>query len=292
VAKSEAIMTAYHQPWTIAEAIDLLIRDPSLRIVAGATDIYPEAVSGSVWGKARLTEPLLDLSRIAHLRGIVDDGAWWSIGATTTWTDIIEADLPPLFDGLKVAAREIGGVQIQNRGTIGGNVCTASPAGDSIPCLLALDAKVELMGEDGIRIVPLQEFITGRRTLARKPNEIVKGLRIPEAKGRGHFLKLGARQYLVISIAMVAGTFEVDQHFGTVKSARIAVGACSPVAQRLPQLEARMVDRPLGDVLPLASDLAHLTPIDDVRATGAYRQAAALQLVNDLIAKAAEGARA
>jgi CO/xanthine dehydrogenase FAD-binding subunit len=282
-------MTHYLQPERLVDAARMLSDDPSLLIVAGATDVYPALTSRVGWGGAKTLPPILDLSRVAELRGIEDRGDHWRIGAMTTWTDIVKADLPQLFDGLKAAAREIGGVQIQNRGTIAGNLCTASPAGDSIPCLLALDAEVECVGGVAFR-VPLDKFITGYRKSALAEGEFVTGVRIPKRAGRGHFLKLGARRYLVISIAMVAGVFDVADD-GRVVQARLAVGACAPVAQRLPRLEARMVGERIGSIRPEADDLAHLAPIDDVRASGAYRKAAALQLVADLIDHAARTGR-
>jgi CO/xanthine dehydrogenase FAD-binding subunit len=279
-------MTRYLQPERLVDAARMLSDDPSLLIIAGATDVYPALTSRVGWGGAKSLPPILDLSRIPELRGIEDRGDHWWIGAMTTWTDIARADhLPSLFDGLKAAAREIGGVQIQNRGTLAGNLCTASPAGDSIPCLLALDADVECVGGTTFR-VPLDKFITAYRRTALAEGELVTGVRIPKKSGRGYFLKLGARRYLVISIAMVAGVFDVAED-SRVVSARVAVGACAPVAQRLPRLEARMVGQAIGGIQPEPEDLACLAPIDDVRASGAYRKAAALQLVADLIDDAA-----
>jgi N-methylhydantoinase B len=224
------------------------------------------------------------------MRGIEDRGDHWWIGALTTWSDIVAQPLPQQFDGLKAAAREIGGVQIQNRGTIAGNICTASPAGDSLPCLLTLDAQIEYL-KGTAHLVPVEHFVLGYRRTAVSDGGLLTGVRVPKSSARSHFLKLGARRYLVISIAMVAGVFAVDEAGGVVTSARVAVGACAPVAQRLPALEARLVGARLGSVAPVEADLAHLAPIDDVRASGAYRRAAALQLVTDLIAELADGRR-
>jgi CO/xanthine dehydrogenase FAD-binding subunit len=300
-------MTAYHQPTSVAAALTHLRDDPSLTVVAGATDVYPAWTGDVAKGGARGHRGVLDVSKLSALRGIEDRGDHWWLGALTTWSDIARADhLPPLFDGLKAAAREIGGIQIQNRGTIAGNIVTASPAGDSIPCLLALDADVECVGGTEFR-VPLERFITGyRKTIL--DGELVTGIRVPKANGHGHFLKLGARRYLVISIAMVAATFELEASPTTdisgdpisfrhpreggdpsthqpriVRSARIAVGACSAVAQRLPALERALIGRRLDPAIVTAEHLAHLAPIDDVRASGDYRRAAARQLVADLL---------
>ena len=114
--------------------------------------------------------------------------------------------MPPAFAGYQAAAREIGGRQVQNRGTLVGNICTASPAGDGIPCLLTLDAEIELASLAGSRSVPIGDFVDGYRHTLRRPDEIVTAILIPKPKegARGRFMKLGARRYLVISIVMAA----------------------------------------------------------------------------------------
>lgn len=280
-------MAVYHRPTDLAAALQILRSEPSPQILAGATDVYPAWTGAQAASGARNSGDVLDISSIDDLKGIADRGDHWWIGALTTWSEIARSDLPALFDGLKAAAREIGGVQIQNRGTIAGNICTASPAGDSIPCLLALDAEIECVEGTSFR-VPLAQFITGYRRIVLDGG-LVTGIRIAKRPGRGHFLKLGARRFLVISIAMVSGTFDVDDTTGIIRSARIAVGACSAVAQRVPKLEARLAGTRVGDITPTVDDLAHLAPIDDVRADADYRRAAALQLVADLLVDA--GAR-
>lgn len=248
-------------------------------VVAGATDHYPARVG-------RLPdEAVLDVTAIGGLRDIAEiHGGWW-IGALTTWTDLAEADLPPLFDGLKAAALAIGGPQIQNRATVAGNVCNASPAADGIPNLLALDAVVELASARGQRQVPIREFVTGNRRTTRAADELVTGLFIPAptagATARSAFEKLGSRAYLVISIAMVAAVAEIGAD-GSIARVRVAVGACSEVAQRLPALEAELAGRPANAAtaqIARAEHLAGLTPIDDVRGSGEYRRDAALTLV-------------
>jgi N-methylhydantoinase B len=227
------------------------------------------------------------------LRAIVEAREHWRLGALTTWTDLIGAQLPPLFDGYKLAAREVGGRQIQNRGTLVGNICTASPAGDGAPNLLALEALVELASLGGLRRVPMHEFLTGYRQTACRADEIVTAILVPKPGGtaRGHFRKLGARKYLVISIAMAAAIIDTD-HSGTVLSARFAVGSCSAVPQRLPALEAALVGLPLAAAQPVVTGehLAGLAPIDDIRGSAAYRRAAALALTHDLLADLATAA--
>ena len=193
------------------------------------------------------------------------------------------------FDGLKLAAREIGSVQIQNAGTVAGNFCNASPAADGVPPLLTLDASVELTSTTGRRVLPLQDFITGYRATARLDDELVTAVLIPDASaaGTGIFQKLGARKYLVISIVMAALRLEVSQ--GQVTEVRVALGACSPVAMRLLDLERALIGKKLSEAAATVSPrhLEKLAPIDDVRATATYRREAALELIRRIIAKAA-----
>lgn len=269
-------MASYLRPTRLTEALAALAAMPRI-VLAGGTDFYPARVGQP------LDDDVLDITGLDELRRIADAGAHWRIPALATWTDLIEAELPPLFDGLKLAAREVGGAQIQNAGTVCGNLCNASPAADGIPNLLALDAEVELAAARGNRLVKAAEFVTGNRRTVRRPDELVTGLRIPKPRSaaRSTFLKLGARKYLVISIAMVAAVIEVADD-RTIAAARLAVGACSAVAQRLPSLERDLVGRTLAPSLAdvvSPRHLAPLSPIDDIRGTAAYRTDAALTLL-------------
>jgi len=270
-------MAEYLRPTSIEQALQALASRP-LTVLAGGTDFYPTRVG------LPLDDDVLDITAIVGLRGIADAGNHWRIGATTTWSDLATSDTPPLFDGLKRAAREVGGAQIQNAATIAGNLCNASPAADGVPPLLSLDASVELASAGGATVVPLADFILGNRRTRRAPGELVTAIRVPKpraARAAGHFVKLGARRYLVISIVMVAAAIECDES-GRVTRAGVAAGACSEVARRLPELEAALMGQPadatLGDrVTP--RHLAALAPIDDVRASAAYRADAAFTVV-------------
>jgi CO/xanthine dehydrogenase FAD-binding subunit len=250
------------------------------KILAGGTDFYPALRDRPV------TFDTIDISRIAGLRGISRISEGWRIGATTTWTDLVKTDLPPAFDGLKAAAREIGAIQIQNAGTIVGNICNASPAADGVPPLLALDAVLELASRRGTRRLPLAAFLLGNRQTALARDEIATAVLVPKPApdAWARFEKLGARAYLVISIVMVAAVIEASG--GRIARARIAVGACSPVAQRLPALEAALRGLPLAQAAAAVSpaQLGGLAPIDDVCATAAYRRQAALVLLRRLLA--------
>ena len=272
-------MGEYVRPSRLEEALSALAR-PHI-VLAGGTDFYPARV-----GRA-IDEDILDIGAIAELRGISTTAGGWRLGATTTWSELIEADLPPLFDGLKQAAREVGGRQIQNAGTLVGNLCNASPAADGVPGLLTLDAEVEIASRAGTRRLPLSRFITGVRRTALIPGELVVAIHIPKSarETRSAFLKLGARRYLVISIAMAAATIEIVD--GRIAAARLAVGACSAVAQRLPALEAALLGAPVDGHLAGLVDPAHLAPlapIDDIRGSAGYRGDSVLVLLRRLLA--------
>lgn len=264
----------YLQPRSVEEACAALARAPAA-ILAGGTDVYPALGD-------RPAPRLIDLSRIAGLRGIGHQPDHVRIGAATTWTDLIRADLPPCFAALKLAAREVGSVQIQNQGTLGGNLCNASPAADGVPPLLTLDAEVELASESGTRRLPLAEFLLGNRRTGLRPDEVMTAILVPRTieAGRSTFLKLGARRYLVISVVMVSAIVSLTPD-GRVGAARVAVGSCSAVARRLPGLEADLAGADAAHGLGrwiTADHLAALTPIDDLRASAAYRVEAALEL--------------
>ena len=191
-------MTAYFRPRTLAAALDIRADGP-VTILAGGTDVYPAKAARVGWGDMHHAD-VLDISAIEDLRGIDAMAAHIRFGALTTWTDLIRAKLPAAFDGFKAAAREVGGKQIQNRGTLVGNICTASPAGDGIPCLLALDAEVELASKTERRVLPIAAFIDDYRHTLCRSDEIVTGIRVPNPAPteRGRLLKNSPRRYLVI----------------------------------------------------------------------------------------------
>jgi CO/xanthine dehydrogenase FAD-binding subunit len=274
-------MHNYVRPTLLSQALSVLASGPRV-VLAGGTDYYPARVGQPI------DDPILDITDLTLLRGITDAGDHLRLGALTTWTDLLEADLPSWLDGLKAAAREVGGVQIQNAGTLAGNLCNASPAADGVPNLLACDARVELSAADGVRQLPVAEFLLGSRRTARAPHELVTALLLPKPARPAHscFLKLGARRYLVISIVMVAVVVEIDG--GRIGALRVAVGSCSAVARRLVELERELVGRSAGPSLAGAVEARHLaalTPIDDIRGSAGYRTDAALTLVRRAIAE-------
>ena len=277
-------MTAYARPQTLRDALGLLSYRPH-RILAGGTDVYPADAAAVGWGRPGLdhrdSPPVLDITGIDTLAGVRRFPDRIELGALVTWTEAIEDDLPAWFDCVRLAAREVGGRQIQNRGTVAGNLCNASPAADGVPALLVLNARVRLQRWDGSREIPLREFITGNRRTCLAPGELMTAIVIPSPApaARSTFLKLGARRYLVISIAMVAACLDVKD--GRIRDARLAVGACSEIAQRLTDLEARLEGVPVAEAPDMVrdEDLASLAPLDDVRASAPYRLHGARVLV-------------
>ena len=266
----------YFRPRTLSEAVDVLGTHGG-QILSGGTDFFPAL------GDRPVVSPVVDVSGLSEIKGIAVTADQVRIGGLTTWSEVVRTPLPRCFDALKSAAREIGGIQIQNRGTVAGNLCNASPAADGVPPLLALDAEIELHSSAGARRLPLADFIVGNRRTLRRPDEILTGVIVPRRldDARSTFLKLGARRYLVISIVMVAAVVKTNGS-GHVEEARIAVGSCSATAQRLIALERALVGAPARPGLGATASAQHLcplSPIDDVRATASYRNDAALTLI-------------
>lgn len=285
-------MIGYFRPKTLEEALAIRA-DRDVVPIAGGTDVYPAKVSRAGWGDMAHKD-VLDVSALSALRGITETDMHWRIGALVTWSELARATLPSSFRGLLQAAREVGGVQIQNRGTVVGNICTASPAGDGAPNLLALDAEIELASRATTRRIAMRDFITGYRQTACRVDELVTAVLVPKLpeSAQATFLKLGARRYLVISIAMVSAIAVCDAA-GRLVDVRIAVGACSSTPQRLGALEQALIGESLMDAASKVTSqhLAHLSPIDDVRGSAAYRLDAALNLVRDALDGLAGSAR-
>jgi CO/xanthine dehydrogenase FAD-binding subunit len=264
------------RPTTLEEAVHALAESRGT-ILSGGTDFFPALVDRP------MTSPVIDISGVAEIKGFRTTEEHIYIGGRTTWSEIVAALLPRGFAGLRAAALEVGCVQIQNLGTIAGNLCNASPAADGVPALLALDAEVMLASVAGPRSMPLGEFLVGNRETMRRQNEILTGVAIPRRleNSASTFLKLGSRRYLVISIAMVAANLLTDRSRRIIE-ALIAVGACSARAQRLPVLERALAGEIARSGIGKSvkpEHLASLLPLDDIRATSAYRREAAQVLV-------------
>jgi CO/xanthine dehydrogenase FAD-binding subunit len=274
----------YRVPSDLAAAVRM--RAEGGTVLAGGTDVYPSHVGRPV------EPPVLDIGGLAELRGIAEVEGGYRIGALTRWADVVDAPLPRGFAALRAAAREVGSVQVQSAGTVGGNLCNASPAADGVPPLLALDASVELASAAGTRELTLEAFLTGYRSTALRSDELLTAVLVPRAmtEARSSFHKLGIRRYLVISIAMVAVALAVDDD--RIGAARVAIGACSPVALRIRALEDELVGRAIADDLgaaPRPEHMAALSPIDDIRATAGYRRSAALAITRRALAECGTG---
>lgn len=281
---------AYHRPTVLNDALGILANS-DMPILAGGTDVFAIETGRELRGD------VLDITAIAQLGGITKDDNGWRIGATTTWSEVANASLPPAFIALQQAAREVGSLQIQNSGTVAGNLCNASPAADGVPPLLVLGATIEIGSQNETRQLPLSEFITGVRKTALRPGEMVTAIHIPPfaVQGASAFQKLGARKYLVISICMVAARLTVSDD--VIVNAAISVGSCSPVACRMPVLEDAMRGQRYDDPAAWQTVLEHqvgnlLTPIDDIRADAEYRSTAAVEMINRTILDAARKAAA
>jgi CO/xanthine dehydrogenase FAD-binding subunit len=277
-------VTRYAKPTTVDEALALL-DEGTWRILAGGTDFYPAQ------GAKPFRDNVLDINGLTALRRIEETDSHFVIGARTTWTDLIRHPMPACFDALKQAAREIGSPQIQNVASLAGNLCNASPAADGVPALLILDAEVELRSAAAARRLSLQDFILGNRRIALRPGEMVTAIRVPKTSslGTSAFVKLGARRYLVISIAMAAARLVVAN--GKVAAAAVAVGSCSAVAKRLAGVEAALCGLPADPGLAaaiLGAPMDELSPIDDVRGSAEYR----MHAVREIVARAVLNASA
>jgi xanthine dehydrogenase small subunit len=254
------------QPRSLGEALGMLRTDSGITPLAGCTDLYV-----SLQFDTLKPTRFLNLWGIEELRGIrrTPQGLW--IGALSTHTDLIESPLVRRhLPMLAAACREVGGVQIQQRGTIGGNVANASPAGDTLPVLAVAEAIVELASVDGVRGVPFTGFYTGYRQTVARPDELIVGFHVPRVEGPQWFRKVGTRAAQAISKVVCAGVG------GT--SPRIALGSVGPTVLRLPRTEQALASG-AGIVTAMARLDDDIAPIDDIRSTGVYRRRVAANLV-------------
>ena len=276
----------YFRPSRLQDALSIRAAHAGgLCVAAGCTDLFPATERKILPGS------VLDITEVDGLRGLQTTSEGIRIGAGTTWREIFRAELPPACRALQQAAAQVGARQIQNRGTLGGNLCNASPAADGVPPLLCLNAQVELQSLRGTRMVPLADFLHGVRETDLADDELMTAVLIPASAltGTSVFSKLGARSYLVISIVMVAARLAIED--GRVTDAALSVGACNAVAVRLPQIEAAIIGKkPDATLVTDALVEAAISPISDIRADSAYRRRAAVRVmrgaVSDLVGSA------
>ena len=254
------------RPRSLKAALSLLAGDPRLTPIAGCTDVYVGLHFGIV-----KEQRFIDLWNLDELRGIGLDAGRLRIGALTTYSEIIASKLVTRRLPMLVAAsREVGGAQIQNRGTLGGNIANASPAGDTLPVLAAAGAKVALRSTRGERTVPFESFYTGYRASVRQPDELIVAVEFPAVDGRQWWRKVGTRRAQAISKVMMAGVRGSE--------VRIAFGSVAPTVVLARQAAAFLHG---GGTLAgaQAALLKEITPIDDVRSTREYRARVAANLL-------------
>ena len=281
-----SVAPAVVSPAGLADAYAMLAEAPA-RPIAGGTDLMV-ALTGEL---ADPPDRVLDLWKLDELRGIAVDGDALALGALTTYTEIRRSalcreHLPALVE----AAATIGATQIQNRGTIGGNVMNASPAGDTLPVLLALDASFECGSVRGLRLVPAMTFWPGYRRTILEPDELLLRIRIPLAAGREtRFRKVGTRRAQSISKVVMALSFRDGGPASPWTDVRLALGSVAPTPIRALATEAELESRPpTPETADRAAETlaAELHPIDDVRSTGEYRRLVAARVLHRLIREA------
>ena len=275
---------AYVRPDTLEEALAFL-QDTgrTSRVIAGGTDVVPGLRSGTV-----NSGYLLDISCLSELKGIEEEEGDLFIGSGVTLTEIFFSKaVARVAPALQRAARVFGSRQIRNMATIGGNICRASPAGDTLPVLYALDAQLELVSASSSRRVAVKDFIRGPGDIAIASEELLRGVRLKETPGIGvhRFEKVGNRKVLAISIVSLAALLGLSD-MGVVENVRLAWGSVAPTVVRSTRVEQYLTGRPLTaetlyEVFPLVQEA--ISPIDDIRASAAYRRRIAGNLLFRLL---------
>ena len=261
------------QPKSLADALKMLRDEGPLTPMAGCTDLYVALNFGTLTDTRFVNLWPLDGLRTIDLRG-----GMLSIGALATHTDVIRSPLVrKRLPMLAAAAREVGGVQIQNRGTLGGNVANASPAGDTLPVLAAADAVIVLQSAKETRRVPFTTFYTGYRQTVRRADELIVGFEIPAVRGRQWFRKVGTRAAQAISKVVMAGVVGDEP--------RLALGSVAPTVVRALRTEAALARGASIHEAQLVLE-KEIAPIDDIRSTAEYRRRVAANLLARMLSDA------
>ena len=272
-------------PKTLGEALEVLARDDGAwQPFAGGTDLMVLLEAGKLARKN-----YVNIWNLAELRGIEVTNTHVTLGALTTYTEVQEhAILKTEFPMLCQAAKETGGIAIQNRGTLGGNIVNASPAADSPPALLAYDAELEFVSQEGSRRIPYEDFHSGYKQMNLKPGELLRGIRLPRATQEltHYYRKVGTRKAQAISKTCFAAVGRVTDD--RVVEVRIALGSVAPIPLRCVQTESKLRDKAVdADSLAAARAAlaAEISPIDDLRSTRNYRLRVSLNLLEDFLQK-------
>ena len=264
---------------TLVEALALRSEHPDATVLAGGTDVMV-----FVEGGALQLKEVLNIWPCQELRGIVRTPTGVRIGALNTWTDMRHnADVPA---ALRECAQTVGAEQIQNRATVGGNIVNASPAGDSLPLWLALDARFEVGSVRGTRQVHADDFWTGYRTTALAPDELLIAVHVSTDPGRRtYYRKVGTRMAQAISKVVFGASLQVEN--GIVTDARLALGSVAPVPVRLRSVESALVGHAINSQ---AARFVHddIAPIDDIRSTAKYRRSVAHRVVRSWLEREAK----
>lgn len=278
-------------PQTLDEALKILQQNqPGLRIVAGGSDVVVQLRDGVM--KA---ERLLNILPLKELRFIREQDDWLHIGSLTTYSDITSSQLMRAHAWVLVsAAKQIGAVQLQNTATLGGNLGNASPAGDSLPPLYALDAHVVTRSKADRRETPIEQFFLSYRKTALRPDELIEEVYFKpmNSKDRGTYLKLGLREANAISIVDVAVVLRGKDANDSFAEARVALGAVAPMITRARKSEKALEHKPLNEKTLLeAATLAaeDASPIDDIRGSAEYRRRVVVSLVYQALYEALYG---
>lgn len=277
-------------PTSLDDAVTAAGAHPDALLLAGGTDLMVE-VNGRL-RTLRGDETVIALRRVPELRSwrVDQAGRRLRLGAGVTYAEIERSPLAELCPALAQAARTVGSPQIRNAATIGGNLATCSPAGDGLPVLSALDATVELIGRDGVRVVPVGEFMTGVKRTDRRPGELIVAIEVPLLEGWQGYSKVGVRNAMVIAIASAALAVDIPG-----RSVRLALGSVAPTIVRAAEAESLAnaeVDFGAGAVSDEVADrfadlaAAAASPIDDHRASAAYRRRAVTVLARRLLRRA------
>ncbi|MDG6927243.1 MAG: xanthine dehydrogenase family protein subunit M [Nitrososphaerota archaeon] len=279
-----------HSPQTLNEALGILKEKQSeVRLIAGGTDVMVLIKDGVLKEKE-----LLNLSYLDELKYIREDGNIIKVGALTTYRELEKSSVVNLSAPILVdACKTIGATQIQNLGTLAGNLGNASPAGDSLPPLYVLNANVKLQSAESERIIPVSEFFLGPRKTKRAPNELITEITIEKAKPGLHyfFKKLGLREANAISLVSVACIVDLDKD-KKINSIKLALGAVAPTVMRAVKSEKLATGRQLD--LNLIDEIARgvseeISPITDIRGSAEYRRRAAYGLVYEGLYEALMG---
>ncbi len=279
----------YHRPGSLAEAFELLAEyGDTAKVIAGGTDVVPQLKYEKI-----APNHLVTLMKIAGLSDINEDNGGLSIGPCARLRDVKEACARhPECAALHDALRSIGKVQVMNMGTLGGNLCTASPAADSLPALLVLNGRVTLENQSGKRTLDLAEFITGPYSAAMTANEIMTEIHIPSAQNHqgSAFIKIAR---VAADISKLSCAVALQRKADRCVACRIALGAVAPVPMRIKGAEELVSDKQMDATLldkAAAVVSAEIRPISDVRSTETYRRQVAAVIFKDAFSKAWERA--